>query len=90
MREVVAFPPDHQIDRMARRKQALGQAQERGADSAAAKAPEQERDAAVAVPCPAQASASMLMVRVRRSLPAGPCIGATECQELKVLTNSTH
>ena len=88
MSEVLPLAADHEVDRTALGEQTVGEAQEGGADPAAAEAPEQEGDAASRGR--AQASASMLMVSVRRSLPGGPCIGATECQELKVLTNSTH
>ncbi len=39
----------------------------------------------------AQCSCSMLMVRLRRiALEPTPCIGRTQCHELKVLTNTTH
>ena len=88
MGEVVPLAPDHEVDGTALGQQPVGEAQKRGTDPAAAEAPEQEGDAASRGR--AQASASMLMVSVRRSLPGGPCIGATECQELKVLTNRTH
>ncbi len=84
----MALAPHDEVDRVATCQQAVRQPQKRGRDAAAAKAAEQERDAAL--PGRVQASASMLMVSVRRSLPAGPCIGATECQELKVFTNRTH
>lgn len=88
MGEVVPLAPDHEVDRATLGEEAVGEAEEGGADPAAAEAAEQERDAAAGGR--AQASASMLMVSVRRSLPGGPCIGATECQELKVFTNRTH
>lgn len=88
MGEVVALAADDEVDRAALGEQPVGEAQEGGADPAAPEAAEQQRDAAPLGR--AQASASMLMVSVRRSLPGGPCIGATECQELKVFTNTTH
>ena len=88
MREIVALLADDEVDREATLQETLGQAQEGRADAAAAEAAEQQRDPALTGAL--QASASMLMVSVRRSLPGGPCIGATECQELKVLTNTTH
>ena len=83
--EVVPLPPDDQVDGAAGRDQATGQAQERGADPAAAEAPEQERDAATLGR--AQASASMLMVSVRRSLPAGPTLPAPLDSLEKMLEN---
>ena len=86
--EVVPLAADDEVDRDAPGQQPSARPQERGADAAAAEAAEQQGDATARRG--AQARASMLMVSVRRSLPAGPCIGATECQELNVLTNTTH